>query len=54
MCVELSDIPSSKVNRLERSFMTVAWSNSTGEVYLVEVKEGNREEKNLPGEGEWI
>ena len=45
MCVELSDIPSSKVNRLERSFMTVAWSNSTGEVYLVEVKEGNREKK---------
>ena len=47
MCVELSDIPSSKVNRLERSFMTVAWSNSTGEVYLVEVKEGNREEKTM-------
>lgn len=47
MCVELSDIPSSKVNRLERSFMTVAWSNSTGEVYLVEVKEGNREKKKI-------
>ena len=30
MCVELSDIPFGKVNRLERSFVTVAWSNSTG------------------------
>ena len=42
MCVELSDIPSGKVNSLGRSFVTVVWSNSMGEVYLVEVKEGNR------------
>lgn len=57
MCVELSDILSGKVTRLERK--VVLWQylgNSMGKVYLEEVNGreggmGKEGKKNLPGEG---